>query len=72
MKNILPIILCGIDFVQAIICLWQKDLPRCIYWCAAGALTWTTMLIWKNYLEKFSWNKILKQLLSNNVPKQKG
>jgi len=27
---------------------------------------------WKNYLEKFSWNKILKQLLSNNVPKQKG
>jgi hypothetical protein len=45
MKNILPCVLIVIDLVQAVVCLFQKDVPRAIYWSSAGLLTWSTVIM---------------------------
>ena len=43
MKNILPCVLMAIDLIQAVVCLWQKDVPRAGYWASAGGITFFTM-----------------------------
>ena len=44
-KNFLPIVLIIIDLSQSIICLWQRDYARAIYWLSAGLLTGTTIFM---------------------------
>lgn len=39
-EQILPLILIIIDIAAAVVCLFQDDKKRAIYWLAAAVLNW--------------------------------
>jgi hypothetical protein len=43
MKNILPCVLCLIDIAAAIVCGFDKDWPRVMYWLSAASITASTL-----------------------------
>ena len=44
-KHFLPMVLAGVDVVEALVCLYHRDWPRTLYWLSAAALTYSTVMM---------------------------
>lgn len=43
--KIFPIAMCILSGVSSIVYLYQKDIPRCVYWISAMTITLSTLFM---------------------------
>lgn len=44
-KHILPIMLAGVDIVEAAVCAIHRDWARALYWASAASITYSTTIM---------------------------
>jgi len=44
-KHVIPILLAAFDLVEAVVCAFQRDWARVMYWASAATITLSTVMM---------------------------